>query len=70
MMNEIENKQPLVDKDYLVQKEGKQNDWTYIVIPDISPNEKNKAGLIRVSGFIDTYELKQFNLFARPKSIN
>jgi Bacteriocin-protection, YdeI or OmpD-Associated/Domain of unknown function (DUF1905) len=61
-MNEINSKLPLVDKEYLVQKEGKQNGWTYVVIPDISPTEKNKSGLIRVSGFIDTYELKQFNL--------
>jgi hypothetical protein len=66
-MDEINKKQPLVDKQYLVQKEGKHNAWTYVVIPDISPNERNKAGLVRVSGFIDTYALKQFNLLPMKK---
>ena len=55
-------KQPLVDKQYLVKKKDDKGGWTYVALSDIPPNEKNGLGLIRVSGFIDTYALKQFNL--------
>jgi hypothetical protein len=61
-MSEFNNKTPLVDKYYLVQKQAHKGGWTYIVISEIPPYEKNRLGLIRVCGFIDTYELKQFNL--------
>jgi hypothetical protein len=52
----------LVDKKYLVQKQDGKMGWTYVVITDITTSEKGNLGLIRVCGFIDTYELKQFNL--------
>jgi hypothetical protein len=55
-------KKLLVDQDYLVEKKEGKGGWTYVVIPEISAQEKNKLGLVRVSGFIDNYEVKQFHL--------
>lgn len=52
----------LVDNHYLVQKMVGKGGWTYVVISEIPPDKKARLGLVRVRGFIDTYELKQFNL--------
>jgi hypothetical protein len=53
---------PLIDKDYIVQKQPGKGGWSYVVISEIPAAEKQALGLIRVSGFIDTYALNQFNL--------
>lgn len=55
-------KKPLVDHRYTVQKQDVKGGWTYVVITEIPAGERDRLGLIRVSGFIDTYEIKQFNL--------
>jgi len=38
------------------------NDWTYVVIPEFPADLKTRLGTARVRGFIDSYELKQYNL--------
>jgi hypothetical protein len=53
---------PLVDKHYTIEKMAGKGGWSFVVISEIPVTEKGPLGLIRVSGFIDTYELKQFNL--------
>ena len=53
---------PLVDKHYLVEKMSGKGGWTYVVISEIPQDKKNRLGLVRVRGFVDTYEFKQFNL--------
>lgn len=53
---------PLVDKHYTIEKMAGKGGWSFVVISEIPAIEKGALGLIRVSGFIDTYELKQFNL--------
>ncbi len=60
-------KNPLVDKKFLIEKRTAQSgfkfsDWTYIIIPDLPSTLKTRAGTIRVSGMIDSYKLKQYNL--------
>jgi hypothetical protein len=55
-------KKPLFDASVLVQKQANKGGWTYVVLSDIPTNEKDRLGLVRVCGWIDTYELKQFNL--------
>jgi hypothetical protein len=53
---------PLVNNHFVIKKQADKFGWTYVVLPNIPPIEKDRLGLIRVSGFIDTYALKQFNL--------
>lgn len=55
-------KKALVDKHFLIQKKEEKNGWHYVVISHIVASEKNNLGLVRVSGLIDTFEFKQFNL--------
>jgi hypothetical protein len=58
---------PIVDKQYLVEKRTaksgfKYSNWTYVVISDFPPERKARGGTAKVRGFIDSYELKQYNL--------
>lgn len=61
-MHDLGIQEPLVDQLFLVQKYSGKGGWTYVIISDIPVQKKNPLGLLRVSGFIDTYPLKQFNL--------
>ncbi|MDN3655985.1 YdeI/OmpD-associated family protein [Ferruginibacter paludis] len=55
-------KKLLVNEQYQIKKQAGKGGWNYVVITAIPADKRNHLGLIRVSGFIDTYELKQFNL--------
>lgn len=57
----------LVDQQFLIEKRAAQSgfemsNWTYVIIPNIPATYKARGGTIRVRGFIDSYELKQYNL--------
>jgi len=58
---------PIVDNQYLILKRiaqsgFKMSNLTYVVIADIPANKRANSGLIKVRGFIDSFELRQFNL--------
>ncbi|MBK8568192.1 MAG: DUF1905 domain-containing protein [Saprospiraceae bacterium] len=53
---------PLVDKQYLIEKMPSKGGWSYVAIAEIPKTARLPMGLVRVRGFIDSYELKQFNL--------
>jgi len=53
---------PLVDKQYLIEKMPGKGGWSYVAIAEIPKTARLPMGLVRVHGFIDSYELKQFNL--------
>jgi hypothetical protein len=52
----------LIDYHYLLEKFPGKGGWTYASIPEIAQNKENPFGWVQVSGFIDTYELKQYKL--------
>jgi hypothetical protein len=52
----------LIDAAYLLHKFPGKGGWTYAEITEIKPNRKNPFGWVRVSGFIDNWELKQYKL--------
>ena len=52
----------LVNKKYKLQKYPGKGGWTYTVIPEISPDKREKFGWVKVKGFIDDYELKGYRL--------
>lgn len=53
---------PLVDNIYLLQKFQGSGGWTYAEVPEIIPDKKKAFGMVRVRGFIDGYEIKQYNV--------
>lgn len=53
---------PLVDKNLRIKRKPQKGGWHYVVISGIPLINKNLQGLVRVKGFIDTYQIRQFNL--------
>jgi len=53
---------PLVDKNYKIKRKSQKGGWHYVTISGIPLTNKNPQGLVRVKGFIDNYEIRQFNL--------
>ena len=54
--------EPLVDKNFLLEKYPGKGGWTFTVIPEIPPYKKARFGWVKVKGFIDDFELKQYKL--------
>jgi hypothetical protein len=52
----------LVNNSYKIQKQPAKGGWHYVVITEIPVSERSDLGLVRISGKVDTYEIKQFNL--------
>lgn len=52
----------IVDTSFKIGKEDRSGGWHYVIIPGIRTKQNANAGLIRVRGWVDTYELRQFNL--------
>lgn len=52
----------LVDKEYILQKMEGKGGWTYAEIPEILQSKDRPFGWVRVKGFIDSYEIKNYNL--------
>ena len=53
---------PLVDKEYLLQKFSGKGGWTYAAIPEVLQNKNTPFGWVRVNGSIDGFPLKQCKL--------
>ncbi|MBN1985279.1 MAG: DUF1905 domain-containing protein [Prolixibacteraceae bacterium] len=56
------DKEPLVNKSYLLQKYPGKGGWTYAEIPEILQNKNNPFGWVKVKGFIDDFEFKRTKL--------
>jgi bifunctional DNA-binding transcriptional regulator/antitoxin component of YhaV-PrlF toxin-antitoxin module len=52
----------LVNSQYKIEKQAAKFGWHFVVISEIATKHRNKLGLVRVKGFVDDYEIKQFNL--------
>jgi hypothetical protein len=52
----------LVDEDFLVEKFPGKGGWTFVSIPQISASKNSPFGWVRISGFVDSFELKQYKL--------
>lgn len=65
----MEKEKPLVNKKYLLEKFPGKGGWTYIQINDIKPDKPKYFGGMKIRGFIDDYELKDYNLFPMGKGL-
>lgn len=57
----------LINKKYKLEKQPGKGGWTYVVITEIPDVERGWFGLVRVSGTIDDFELKGYNLMPMGK---
>ncbi len=53
---------PLVNKKILLEKYPGKGGWTFARIPEIKQSKKVPFGWVKVKGFIDDYEVKNFRL--------
>lgn len=53
---------PLVNSVYLLKKFPGKGGWIYAEIPEVLQNKNNPFGWVKVKGFIDDFELKQYKL--------
>lgn len=54
--------QPLIDKEYLLEKIAGKGGWTYAKIPEIPQDKQKPFGLVRVRGTIDHYGIEGYHL--------
>ncbi len=52
----------IVNQSFLVEKMKGKGGWTFVQIHAIAQSKNTPFGMVRVSGFIDDFELNQYNL--------
>ena len=53
---------PLVNKKYLLEKYPGKGGWTYAAIPEILQDKHSAFGWVKVKGYIDQHEIKNYRL--------
>jgi hypothetical protein len=53
---------PLVDKQYQLERFPGKGGWTYITLPEIKKDKDAAFGIVRVKGTIDGYEVNNYSL--------
>jgi hypothetical protein len=53
---------PLVNKKFLLEKYPGKGGWTYAVIPGIPKSKRARFGWVKIKGFIDDFEIKNYRL--------
>jgi hypothetical protein len=59
--------QPFFDDHCQLQKSAGKGGWTFLTMPIMPDLPKKKNSTVRVRGFIDDYELKDFHIWAMKK---
>ncbi len=52
----------LINNHYILQKFPGKGGWTYASIPEFTQQKKNPFGWIKVSGYIDNFEINHYKL--------
>jgi hypothetical protein len=60
--NKLASEKPLVSRNYLLEKYPGKGGWTYAAIPEILQNKKSPFGWVKVKGWIDDFEIKNYKL--------
>ena len=58
----METEKPLVNKKYLLEKYPGKGGWTYAAIPEVLQDKHAHFGWVKVKGWIDDFELKNYKL--------
>jgi hypothetical protein len=58
----METEKPLVNKNYLLEKYPGKGGWTFAAIPEVLQDKHAHFGWVKVKGWIDDFELKNYKL--------
>ncbi len=58
----METEKPLVNRKYLLEKYPGKGGWTYAAIPEVLQDKKSPFGWVKVRGWIDNFEIKNYKL--------
>jgi hypothetical protein len=55
--------QAIINQEFLIEKMEGKGGWTYVQLPPMPKGERNAPfNMVRVKGFIDNHEIKQFSI--------
>jgi len=58
----MSNGVPIINRECFLKKFSGKGGWTYIALPEISPNKNMPFGWVIVNGYIDSYKLMKYKL--------
>lgn len=58
---------PIVNESFILQKGPEKGAWTFLELPFIDNLPKSRNGTVRIRGFIDDFELREYNMWAIKK---
>ena len=58
----METEKPLVNRKYLLEKYPGKGGWTYAAIPEVLQDKSSPFGWVKVRGWIDNFEIKNYKL--------
>lgn len=58
----METKKPLVNRKYMLEKYPGKGGWTYAAIPEVLQDKSSPFGWVKVRGWIDNFEIKNYKL--------
>ncbi|MDO8994492.1 MAG: DUF1905 domain-containing protein, partial [Daejeonella sp.] len=58
----METEKPLVNRKYLLEKYPGKGGWTYAAIPEVLQEKTFPFGWVKVRGWIDDFEIKNYKL--------
>lgn len=59
--------QPIIDDTFVLKKGKEKGAWTFLEMPVLENVPKKRNSTVRVRGFIDAYEISDFNIWAMKK---
>lgn len=60
-----DNTNPLVDKEYQLERFPGKGGWTFVDLPDITKDKDTAFGIVKVRGTIDGFEISDYSLMPR-----
>lgn len=63
----VKMEKPIIDGSFILKKGKEKGAWTFIEIAVLENIPKKKNSTVAVRGFIDDYEIKNFNIWAMKK---
>jgi hypothetical protein len=58
----LETEKPLVNRKYMLEKYPGKGGWTYAAIPEVLQDKSSPFGWVKVRGWIDNFEIKNYKL--------
>jgi hypothetical protein len=53
---------PLINRKFKLERFSGKGGWTFVCLPEVTPDVKRRFGMVKVKGTIDDFEIRQYNL--------